>query len=136
MSWRSVQLRLWAFVLLGAWLGLLAASAAWGQGGEPRTFAIRGAKVVPVSSAPLENAAVVVSHGIITAVGTNLTIPPDAWVIDGKGLTVYPGLIDGFTDVGVAASAPPAPAGDGGARPRSEERRVGKECRSRWSPYH
>src|SRR2546425_13142052 len=22
------------------------------------------------------------------------------------------------------------------ANPRSEERRVGKECRSRWSPYH
>ena len=22
------------------------------------------------------------------------------------------------------------------ALPRSEERRVGKECRSRWSPYH
>src|SRR5256885_5301944 len=24
----------------------------------------------------------------------------------------------------------------GASRPRSEERRVGKECRSRWSPYH
>ena len=24
----------------------------------------------------------------------------------------------------------------GGAKVRSEERRVGKECRSRWSPYH
>ena len=23
-----------------------------------------------------------------------------------------------------------------GVRSRSEERRVGKECRSRWSPYH
>ena len=23
-----------------------------------------------------------------------------------------------------------------GFKPRSEERRVGKECRSRWSPYH
>ena len=23
-----------------------------------------------------------------------------------------------------------------GNSPRSEERRVGKECRSRWSPYH
>src|SRR5260370_32946954 len=23
-----------------------------------------------------------------------------------------------------------------GIQPRSEERRVGKECRSRWSPYH
>src|SRR2546429_3511730 len=26
--------------------------------------------------------------------------------------------------------------GDGEAIERSEERRVGKECRSRWSPYH
>src|SRR5256885_16774637 len=25
---------------------------------------------------------------------------------------------------------------DGGETVRSEERRVGKECRSRWSPYH
>ena len=24
----------------------------------------------------------------------------------------------------------------GGGKVRSEERRVGKECRSRWSPYH
>src|SRR6266403_5969466 len=30
-----------------------------------------------------------------------------------------------------------APAAEGGAKPaRSEERRVGKECRSRWSPDH
>ena len=28
----------------------------------------------------------------------------------------------------------PTPAGEG--KTRSEERRVGKECRSRWSPYH
>ena len=26
--------------------------------------------------------------------------------------------------------------GPGGGCERSEERRVGKECRSRWSPYH
>src|SRR3712207_9533222 len=29
-----------------------------------------------------------------------------------------------------------APSDFRGARDRSEERRVGKECRSRWSPYH
>ena len=29
-----------------------------------------------------------------------------------------------------------ARANDAVARSRSEERRVGKECRSRWSPYH
>src|SRR5437588_1072455 len=28
------------------------------------------------------------------------------------------------------------PGGKVHAPPRSEERRVGKECRSRWSPYH
>src|SRR6266513_5678040 len=39
-----------------------------------------------------------------------------------------------------AASASPPRSRDRPARsrpsPRSEERRVGKECRSRWSPYH
>ena len=29
-----------------------------------------------------------------------------------------------------------APEREGGRTTRSEERRVGKECRSRWSPYH
>src|SRR3989449_10319195 len=29
-----------------------------------------------------------------------------------------------------------ARTGANGAKSRSEERRVGKECRSRWSPYH
>src|SRR2546422_5778368 len=34
-------------------------------------------------------------------------------------------------------AAPAAPSAEGTAREkRSEERRVGKECRSRWSPYH
>src|SRR5688572_26741736 len=30
----------------------------------------------------------------------------------------------------------PRPSASRFAHPRSEERRVGKECRSRWSPYH
>ena len=43
---------------------------------------------------------------------------------------------------GVQGDAPAAPHSAPGSRPaagsegRSEERRVGKECRSRWSPYH
>jgi imidazolonepropionase-like amidohydrolase len=133
MNWRSIHLRLWAILLLGVWLASLSAPAARGQGGEPRTFAIRGAKVVPVSSPPLENATVLVSRGIIVAVGTNVTIPPDAWLIDGKGLTVYPGLIDGFTDVGVAAAAAPQ-TGDAGARPQPAVSR-GPEDRPATTPW-
>src|SRR5256885_12282687 len=34
------------------------------------------------------------------------------------------------------ACPPPANSVAGTPRDRSEERRVGKECRSRWSPYH
>src|SRR3712207_9333244 len=38
-----------------------------------------------------------------------------------------------------SCSPPSSTCCSGGSRsspPRSEERRVGKECRSRWSPYH
>src|SRR6266536_6167856 len=34
------------------------------------------------------------------------------------------------------ASSSESAAAPGNASRRSEERRVGKECRSRWSPYH
>src|SRR5256885_12053728 len=37
---------------------------------------------------------------------------------------------------GGAAFARGTAGTSGGAARRSEERRVGKECRSRWSPYH
>src|SRR5271168_3743113 len=87
------------------------------QGGEPRYFAIRGAKVIPVSGPPIENATILIARGVITAVGKDLTIPDEAWVIDGKGLTIYPGLFDAFTDVGISPSAA-GPSGEapGGAR--------------------
>jgi imidazolonepropionase-like amidohydrolase len=89
---------------------LAAAPQMRAQGGEPRYFAIRGAKVVPVSGPTLENATIVMAHGVITAIGKDVTIPPDAWIIEGKGLTVYPGLFDSFTDVGLPTVAP-APGG-------------------------
>src|SRR5271168_3973583 len=82
------------------------------QGGEPQYFAIRGAKIVPVSGPPVENATIVMAHGVITAIGKDVAIPPDAWIIEGKGLTVYPGLFDSFTDVGLPLA--PAPGGEGG----------------------
>jgi Amidohydrolase family len=85
------------------------------QGGEPQYFAIRGAKIVPVSGPPVENATIVMAHGVITAIGKDVAIPPDAWIIEGKGLTVYPGLFDSFTDVGLPVAAPaPAGASEGG----------------------
>jgi imidazolonepropionase-like amidohydrolase len=94
---------------------LVSAPSLRAQGGEPQYFAIRGAKVVPVSGPPVENATIVISRGLITAIGKDVAIPAEAWVIEGKGLTVYPGLVDAFTDVGIPAAAPQA-GGEGGPR--------------------
>ncbi len=58
------------------------------QGGEPQYFAIRGATVVPVSGPRLENATVIIARGVIKSVAKEAPIPDEAWVIDGKGLTV------------------------------------------------
>src|SRR6266851_2762034 len=109
-----------------------AAPSIHAQGGEPQYFAIRGAKVVAVSGPPVENATIVVSRGLITAVGKDVAIPPEAWVIDGKGLIVYPGLVDSFTDVGIPA-APPA-SGEGGPR-RPQEGARGPEDRPFSTPW-
>jgi imidazolonepropionase-like amidohydrolase len=111
---------------------LCAAPSLHAQGGEPQYFAIRGAKVVPVSGPPMENATIVLSRGLITAVGKDIAIPPESWVIDGKGLTVYPGLVDSFTDVGIPV-APPA-SGEGGPR-GSQERARGPEDRPYSTPW-
>jgi hypothetical protein len=114
------------FTLLGA------APSLFAQGGEPQYFAIRGARVVPVAGPPIENATIVMARGIITAVGKDVAIPPEAWIIDGKGLTVYPGLVDAFTDVGIPAAAPPA--GEGGPR-RPQETSRGPQDRPGSTPW-
>ena len=95
---------------------LAAAPAAHAQGGEPPYFAIRGAKVVPVSGAVVENTTILISRGVIAAIGRDLKIPDEAWIVDGKGLTVYPGLIDSFTDIGLT-SLPPVPPESGTHKP-------------------
>jgi imidazolonepropionase-like amidohydrolase len=72
------------------------------QTGREGTFAIIGARVVTVSGATIENGTVIIQNGKIAAVGANVPIPSDAEKIDGKGLSVYPGMIDAGTNMGLA----------------------------------
>ena len=98
---------------------VLGTAGAVGHADEPGAFAIRNARIVPVSGPAIDNGTVVVSGGLITAVGTSVEVPAGAWVIEGKGLTVYPGLIDALTDLGLTSpAAPGAPGGPGGAAAR------------------
>ena len=51
-------------------------------------------------------------------------------------LSVEPGRIVGLLGPNGSGKSTLIKLLSGLLTPRSEERRVGKECRSRWSPYH
>jgi imidazolonepropionase-like amidohydrolase len=78
-------------------------------------YAITNAKIVTVSGPVIERGTVVMRDGLIANVGEKVSAPADARVIDGTGLTVYPGLFDSNTNLGLAAPSPaPSPGGGGG----------------------
>src|SRR6266511_4641640 len=60
----------------------------------PGVFAIRGARIVTAAGAPIDSGTIVIRRGIIGAVGAAVAVPADAFVVEGAGMTVYPGLID------------------------------------------
>ena len=80
------------------------------------TYAITNARIVTVSGPVIERGTVVIRNGLIAAAGANVSAPADARVIDGTGLTVYPGLIDSYTNLALPEPSPsPSPAGGPGA---------------------
>ena len=84
----------------------------------PSAVAIKNAQIVTGKGRPIEKGTVVFRDGLITEVGPTARIPADARVIDGTGLTVYPGLIDGYTTLGLPAPPQPQRAGAGPGAPQ------------------
>ena len=95
--------------------GLAGALPLAAQRQVPSTWAITGARVIPVSGPALDKATIVIRDGVITAVGANVNVPGDARVVDGTGLTVYPGLIDAYGSLGQATPVAGAAGGGRGA---------------------
>ena len=121
-------------VLLGVMTALTALP--WALSAQPRptrpdglrTYAIEGARIVTVSGETIANGTVVVHNGVITAVGSGVTLPAGAWVIDGSGKTVYPGLFDALTTLG-HGSEPAARGGFGGGETDDSKHSWGPEDR-------
>jgi len=65
------------------------------------TYAIRNARIVTVSGPDIEHGTVVIRDGKIEAVGANVSVPAGAQTIDGRGFSVYPGMIDLGTNMGL-----------------------------------
>lgn len=64
-------------------------------------YAIRNARIVTVSGPDIENGTVLIRNGKIEAVGGTVSIPSGAHTIDARGLTVYPGMMDAGTSLGL-----------------------------------
>jgi imidazolonepropionase-like amidohydrolase len=96
--------------LLTALLVFCGCAAAAGN----EAIAIRNAKIVTVSGPAINKGTVLVRNGLIQEVGENVAIPADAVVVDGEGMTVYPGLVDALSTWGMPGAAAGAARGGGG----------------------
>lgn len=76
----------------------------------PHIYAIKGARIVPVAGPAIASGTVVIRNGLIEAVGASVEAPADARLIEGAGLTVYPGLIDMGSTAGMDQAAAQQPA--------------------------
>ena len=99
----SATLRLCGSILIfGLIVSAQNSGASQNQTGKAGTFAIVGARIVTVSGATIENGTVVIQNGKIAAVGAGVAVPSGAEKIDGKGLSVFPGMIDAGTNMGLS----------------------------------
>jgi N-acetylglucosamine-6-phosphate deacetylase len=65
----------------------------------PQVHALVGARIVVSPGETIEQGAIVLRNGVITAVGAEVATPPDARVWDLKGKSIYAGLIDAYGEL-------------------------------------
>ncbi len=95
-------------------IALVAIGSVFSLSGFAQSYSIANARIVTVSGATIEKGTIVIRDGLIEAVGANAKSPADAQVLDGTGLTVYPGFFDALTSLGVQAQTAPRPPGGPG----------------------
>jgi imidazolonepropionase-like amidohydrolase len=97
-----------------ALIGCALAAARGARTGEPPVYALTNARLVPVSSAPIEKGTILIRGGIIEALGANVSLPGDARIINATGMTIYPGLIDSLSDATLEESRQQSGTASGG----------------------
>ncbi len=95
---RNVSLTLGALLVLAP----IVVTRIEGQAGKPaqaQVVALRGGTVLTVTKGAIPNGTVVLRDGKIAAVGSNVSIPAGAEIIDTTGQFVSPGLIDAHSHI-------------------------------------
>jgi imidazolonepropionase-like amidohydrolase len=107
MSINKTNLRNLRLAFICAICGVIAGISGTAQEPASLTYAIAGARIVPVSGPVIDNGTIVLRDGLIAQIGPSVAVPAGAVRIEGKGLTVYPGLIDMGSSSGIDAPVPP-----------------------------
>lgn len=70
---------------------------------QSKPVVLKGGKLLTVSHGTIDNGVLVMKDGKIAAIGAagSVSVPADAQLIDVTGMTVYPGLIDSETQLGL-----------------------------------
>lgn len=94
-------------------LSLTAVAHAQGNDpGAPQVWAITDAKIVTAPGKVISSGTLVLRNGVIEAVGERVKVPGDATVISGKGWTLYPGLINASSRLGMPTELARSERGD------------------------
>ena len=65
---------------------------------------VRGGTIHTATGAPIDNGSVLIQGGKIVSVGTNVSAPAGARIIDATGKTVIPGMVDNHSHIGAKAT--------------------------------
>lgn len=87
-------------VLLGLCLLLSVAVNSFAVQNE--ILAIKGGRIYTITNGIIEDGVLLIQNERIIALGDKVVIPDNARIIDASGLSVMPGLIDAFTNLGTA----------------------------------
>ena len=80
-----------------------AAALATAAPAAAQTVAITGGRVViGDGSEPIDNGTVVIRNGRVVAAGANVAVPAGAQIVEARGRWVTPGLVSGFSRIGLA----------------------------------
>lgn len=101
-----------SFVAAAAVLVSAAAALPADTGGA--VYAVRNCRIVPVSGPPIAKGVLVLRAGLIESLGAaeKTPIPPDAEIVEGEGLTAYPGLILAHSHLFIDLPRREGPGGD------------------------
>ncbi|MCH7760454.1 amidohydrolase family protein [candidate division TA06 bacterium] len=98
----------------------------------PTVHAFVNGRIITAPGKVIEKGSLVIREGIIEAVGKKVKIPEDARVWDLKGMSVYPGLIESYSEIGMPKKPKPEKRDEPQSRVTSHESPV--RGASYWNP--